>query len=220
MCNLYSHKTSTGELVSLFSKTSLKLTEESRGLNIEGGYVGADQDGPVIVNSEEGNGRLDIVIKRWGFPAIRDGAKPITNIRNLDSKWWQNVNGQYLFEPEFRCLVPFDRFAEWDAANKRNAWFEIDAPQSFFAGIWRPWNGERLAHVEGKKRRERKTLDWELYAFLTTEPNATVAAIHPKAMPVILTEPNDCEDWMAGGEESLALQRTLPDQITRLREAD
>lgn len=79
---------------------------------------------------------------------------------------------------EFRCLVPFSRFAEWDTVSKRNAWFEIDTPQSFFAGIWRPWSGERLATVEGKKRRERQTLEWELYAFLTTDPNLTVAAIH------------------------------------------
>ena len=31
----------------------------------------------------------------------------------------------------------------------------------------------------------------DLFAFLTTEPNAEVGAIHPKAMPVILTTQTD-----------------------------
>lgn len=36
----------------------------------------------------------------------------------------------------------------------------------------------------------------DLYAFLTTEPNAEVGSIHPKAMPVILTTPDEVETWM------------------------
>src|ERR1700733_782958 len=34
------------------------------------------------------------------------------------------------------------------------------------------------------------------YVFLTTEPNAEVRAIHPKAIPVILTTPQEVETWM------------------------
>ena len=26
---------------------------------------------------------------RWGFPPVRVGNRPITNIRNLDSWWWK-----------------------------------------------------------------------------------------------------------------------------------
>jgi putative SOS response-associated peptidase YedK len=33
----------------------------------------------------------------------------------------------------------------------------------------------------------------DVFAFLTTEPNAEVGAIHPKAMPVILTTPDEVE---------------------------
>jgi putative SOS response-associated peptidase YedK len=35
----------------------------------------------------------------------------------------------------------------------------------------------------------------DLFAFLITEPNAEVGAIHPKAMPVILT-PEEVETWI------------------------
>ena len=57
-----------------------------------------------------------------------------------------------------------------------------------------------------------------LYAFLTTEPNAVVKPIHPKAMPVILTQPEECREWMEGGTESLRLQRPLGDEGLRLVE--
>src|SRR5580693_7776416 len=57
----------------------------------------------------------------------------------------------------------------------------------------------------------------DVYAFLTTEPNAEVGAIHPKAMPVILTTPEEVETWMtASPEEALKLQRPLPDGALRI----
>jgi putative SOS response-associated peptidase YedK len=47
---------------------------------------------------------------------------------------------------------------------------------------------------------------------LTTEANAEVSAIHPKAMPVILRTEGEIEQWMtAPAEEALKLQRPLPD---------
>jgi len=211
MCNLYRQDVSQSKITSFLEPSQLRLSENARGRNVEAGYVGADQDGPVLVNA--GDGRLDIVTKRWGFPAIRDGAKPITNIRNLESSWWKGANGEYIREPEYRCLVPF---AAFHREEKGNAWFEVNSDAPMFAGVWRPWNGERLTEVAGKKRRQRQVHDWNLYAFLTTEPNAVVAPIHPKAMPVILTTPEECERWMGGGEESLDLQRPLADNMVIL----
>jgi len=52
----------------------------------------------------------------------------------------------------------------------------------------------------------------ELFAFLTCEPNAEVRAVHPKAMPVILTTKDEIETWMtADWASGKNLQRPLPD---------
>jgi putative SOS response-associated peptidase YedK len=49
------------------------------------------------------------------------------------------------------------------------------------------------------------------FAFLTTEPNAIVAPIHPKAIPVILTKAEEIETWLTApiGEASLQSDRGL-----------
>jgi putative SOS response-associated peptidase YedK len=79
----------------------------------------------------------------------------------------------------------------------------------FFAGIWTNWTSVR------KVRTGEETID--VFGFLTTEPNAEVAPIHPKAMPVILTTPEEVETWLtAPTPEALKLQRALPDRALRI----
>jgi putative SOS response-associated peptidase YedK len=57
----------------------------------------------------------------------------------------------------------------------------------------------------------------DLFAFLTTEANGVVGPIHPKAMPVILTNEDEIETWMsAPPQEALRLQRPLPDDALRI----
>jgi putative SOS response-associated peptidase YedK len=43
----------------------------------------------------------------------------------------------------------------------------------------------------------------ELFGFLTTDANAIVAPIHPKAMPVILTTPEEVDLWLEVGTRAL-----------------
>ena len=81
--------------------------------------------------------------------------------------------------------MPFNSFSEFNKAEGGDIWFALDAtrPLACFAGIWTNWTSVR-------KVKEGETTN-DLYAFLTTEPNAEVGAIHPKAMPVILTTPGE-----------------------------
>jgi putative SOS response-associated peptidase YedK len=107
---------------------------------------------------------------------------------------------------EHRCLVPFTSFSEFNKAAGGNVWFALDRsrPLAFFAGIWVKWTSVR-------KVKEGETTN-DLFGFLTTEPNAEVGTVHPKAMPVILTKTEEFERWMtAPPGEALRLQRPLAD---------
>jgi len=78
------------------------------------------------------------------------------------------------------------------------------------AGIWCRWHGTRGTKknpVEGEHT---------LFGFLTTDANATVKPVHAKAMPAILTTPDEMDQWMtAPAAEALELQRPLPDDALR-----
>ena len=57
----------------------------------------------------------------------------------------------------------------------------------------------------------------DIFAFLTTEPNKEVGAIHPNAMPVILTTREAIDLWMnAAAADALKLQRPLPDGALKI----
>jgi putative SOS response-associated peptidase YedK len=57
----------------------------------------------------------------------------------------------------------------------------------------------------------------DVFGFLTTESNIDVGVIHPKAMPVILTNPEEIDLWMTGTPaEALILQRPLADNSLRI----
>ena len=108
--------------------------------------------------------------------------------------------------------MPFSAFAE---PTRDSTWFTVpDEEVAFFAGVCMEWSGERLKEQDGKTRRSREHGDWLLYAFLTTEANSVVAPVHPDAMPVVLTDPDECVEWLSGGAASLRLQRPL--SITEL----
>jgi hypothetical protein len=56
-----------------------------------------------------------------------------------------------------------------------------------------------------------------LYSFLTAQPNGVAGPIHPKAMPVILTTPEEYDTWLsASTEEALKRQRPLPEEMLRI----
>ncbi|PIT04481.1 hypothetical protein TSA1_29790 [Bradyrhizobium nitroreducens] len=129
-----------------------------------------------------------------------------TNIRNTGSKHWTRWLGV-----ENRCVVPFSSFSEFNKAEGGDIWFAFDEsrPLAVFAGLWTNWTSVR-------KVKEGETTN-DLFAFLTTDPNDVVGPIHPKAMPVILTKPDEIEIWLkAPVEEALNLQRPLADGVLRI----
>ncbi len=111
--------------------------------------------------------------------------------------------------------MPFTSFCEYADTKPRKTptWFALreDRPLAVFAGIWTTWRGKRGTKanpVEGQH---------ELFGFLTTEANAEVGAIHPKAMPVILTTEAEIEQWMtAPTQDALNLQHPLPDGTLKI----
>jgi putative SOS response-associated peptidase YedK len=168
-----------------------------------------DQTAPIVRTGADGE--RELVMGRWGMPGPPQySGVPVTNIRNVSSPHWRGW-----LDKRNRCLVPASSFCEYADTKPRKTpiWFALgeDRPLFAFAGLWASWRGARgpkSAPIEGEH---------QLFGFLTTEANAIVAPIHAKAMPVILTRPNEFDRWLeADTVDALLLQRPLPDDAIRI----
>jgi putative SOS response-associated peptidase YedK len=188
-----------------------------------------DYSAPIVRNAADGKRELSMA--RWGMPSSQyalmqattkkraakleakgdkvdfgqllrmEPDSGTTDIRNTDSNHWKRWLGV-----SHRCVVPFMSFSEFNKQAGGNIWFAFDVtrPLAFFAGIHVPrWTSVR-------KVKAGETMN-DLYGFLTTDPNTELAAIHPKAIPVILRTNDEIEAWLtASPDEALKLQRPLP----------
>ena len=207
MCNLYS-VTKGQQAIREFTKALHDITGNMPSLP----GVFPDYAAPIVRNTAEGR---QLTKARWGMPSPQFALKNrktdsgVTNIRNAASPHWRRWLG-----PDNRCLVPFTSFSENEAlpdGSHPPVWFAFgeERPLACFAGIW-------TTHTSVRKLKEGEVTA-DLFGFLTTEPNAEVGAIHPKAMPVILTTQDEFDMWMtAPTKVALELQRPLPDGALKI----
>jgi putative SOS response-associated peptidase YedK len=182
MCNLYNLTTSQ-EAIRQWTRALRDILG-----NLEPSIdIYPNQFGPVVRNAQDGSRELANL--RWGMPTLWNGwratpipAPPTSAIRQYGH--WQQYVGI-----EHRCVVPVTSFAEPSPTPndkdpetggiQRNFWFALneERPLFFFAGLWNRWHGVRKVK-EGPG-------DHEVYGFMTAKPNALIAPLHEKAMPVI-----------------------------------
>jgi putative SOS response-associated peptidase YedK len=148
-----------------------------------------------------------MVMMSWGFMLLQPGRapKPVTNVRDdkATTGFWRDS-----FQTR-RCLVPAGAFCEPNGKVKPATWnwFAIEGegprPLFAFAGMWRRYRGP--------VKKDGPNVDIETYAFLTTAPNALVAAVNHERMPVLLTREEEFETWLKGPpQDALALARQYP----------
>lgn len=228
MCNLYSLTKGQAAIIAI-----ARAMRDTTGNLPPLPGIFPDYMAPVVRNAPDGVRELAML--RWGMPssqfaqmeATKKRAAKLeakgqavdfkqllrmepdsgtTNIRNVSSKHWKRWLGV-----EHRCVVPFTSFSEFNKTEGGDIWFAFDEsrPLSAFAGIWTEWTSVR-------KVKEGETTN-NLFGFLTTEPNAEVGAVHPKAMPVILTTTAEIDTWLtAPADEALKLQRPLADGALKI----
>jgi putative SOS response-associated peptidase YedK len=230
MCNLYSQRSGRSAIVAIVDAMFDQNGNAPPQLGIWPDYAA-----PVVVSTPEGRVMRDM---RWGMPSPRnvlmqnaskradklrakgkvideaayteivrvEPDKGVTNVRRTESRHWAPW-----LKPGNRCLVPFTSFSEPDqvGGSLKNIWFALDEsePVAFFAGVWTPHACVRKIKTGWE--------EFEAFGFLTTDSAEPVKTYHDKAMPVILTTPEERDLWLSDAPwaEVAHLQRPLPDRL-------
>lgn len=139
------------------------------------------------------NGSVGAYPMRWGFRR-HDGKGLIINTRS------ETALQKPMFRPsmmERRCLIPADRYFEWEKRGKEKTKYAIRPKRSgmiYLAGIYRFEEDQKLP----------------VLSILTREPAPEIAFIHDR-MPVIFTGGNHGE-WLSRGAD--------PEELLRLCEQE
>jgi putative SOS response-associated peptidase YedK len=166
---------------------------------------------PVIRRAADGERELSIM--NWGFVRPEPGKAPrrVTNVRDdqiLTNRFWRPS-----FEAR-RCLVPASSYCEPNGQKPATwYWFAVsgDDERELFAfpGIWQRW--------KGPVKKDGPFIELDVYAFMTTTPNALTDSINHERMPVLLTNETDFETWLSGStKEALALARSFDPNAMRI----
>lgn len=206
MCNLYSQTRNVEAIRRLFRVSSNRAPDLAPLPAIFPGWTA-----PVIRRADDGD--REVQMMSWGFVLPQAGKAPrrVTNIRDdkvLESRFWRPS-----LETR-RCLVPASSYCEPDSGKPaRWHWFALkgdeERPLFAFPGVWR--------RHKGLIKKDGPVVDIETFAFMTTTPNELTATIMHDRMPVLLSKPDDFEQWLTGTvDEAYALVRTFPADRMRI----
>jgi putative SOS response-associated peptidase YedK len=166
---------------------------------------------PVV--RQAADGERELVTLNWGFVLLQKDRAPrrVTNVRDdkiLTSPFWRQS-----FEQR-RCLVPASSYCEPKGEKPATwHWFALsgDDPRPVFAfpGVW--------TRYRGPLKKNGDNADLEVFAFMTTEPNALTASINHERMPVLLSGQEQFDTWLSGSaEEAFGLARSYPAEAMRI----
>ena len=90
---------------------------------------------PGAVIRYDRDGEVEMVNLIWGFAPLEPGMKPLTLLRSEGRRFGQR-----------RCLIPSSEFHLSSGTGERRRWrfTMINDDYFYFAGIWRPAEGQRL----------------------------------------------------------------------------
>lgn len=186
MCNLYSMTRVPEAVRRMFAVSHNRAANFEPARAIFPGY-----EAPVVRTAADGE--RELVTMNWGFVLQQQERAPrrVTNVRDdkiLTSPFWKPSFAQR------RCLVPASSYCEPKGEKPATwHWFAVhgDEPRPLFAfpGIW--------MRYRGPLKKNGESVDQEVFAFMTTEPNALTASINHERMPVLITDPADFDTWLS-----------------------
>lgn len=193
MCNLYKNRATAAEMARVFA------------VDVPAGSNAPEEVYPTfpgMVIRQQGGQRVAQQMS-WGFPLRlktmkpTSKPKPVNNARDdkLLTPFWK----RWFVGTEYRCLIPFNEFAEAEGPKGKmtRTWISVrDRPLAAWAGLWRPSD------------------EWgDVYTGVMVDATKELCDIHDR-MPVIL-RPEDHATWLnAPAEEAMRLLRKYPaDQL-------
>jgi putative SOS response-associated peptidase YedK len=206
VCNLYSLNKNKESVAKMFGVGHNRTVDIPLLPGIFPNYVA-----PVVRQAADGD--RELVNMNWGFVLPQPGKTPrrVTNVRDdkaLTGFWRESMETR-------RCLVPASAFCEPDGSVKPATWnwFALKGndlrPLFAFAGVWRRWRGP--------VKKEGPVIEMDVYAFMTTTPNTLVATVNHERMPVLLTKPEEFDNWMHGSPHTaLELARQYPPELMQI----
>jgi putative SOS response-associated peptidase YedK len=205
MCNLYSMTRNREAILRLFRVSHNRAAAYEPQSAIFPGY-----QAPVVRKAADGE--RELVVLNWGFVLLQKDKAPkrVTNIRDdkARSKFWRAS-----FEQR-RCLVPASSYCEPKGEKPATwHWFSINGddarPVFAFPGVW--------TRYKGPLKKNGDTVEQDVFAFMTTEPNELTVSINHERMPVLLSDPADFETWLsASTEEAYKLARSYAAEEMRI----